>query len=233
MIKRPGSKRSRALAEHVDPTVVFAACSVWLSYPDAEQQALESALTEAVAALPTGSIRSHLDAYREHWSACTLSEREAAYVTRFDLGRRTSLHLTWYSHGDKRQRGQALVALKARYAAAGFEVAAGELPDYLPALLELAAALGAGEGVALLEESRIGIELLRVALGDNDAREAHLLEALSACLAPLGKAQAEAVAFLIAQGPPKESVGLEPFGPPEVMPQTALPYPVLPEARQR
>ena len=71
-------------------------------------------------------------------------EAAAAYVDTFDLRRRRSLHLTYYRHGDTRERGMALTALVDAYRVAGFRVAPGELPDFLPALLELAAVTPAG-----------------------------------------------------------------------------------------
>ena len=60
-----------------------------------------------------------------------------------------SLHLTYHTHGDRRQRGLELVRLKRRYAEAGLPFEGGELPDYLPVLLEFASlAAGGGRGAA-------------------------------------------------------------------------------------
>lgn len=65
-------------------------------------------------------------------------EAEARYVDTFDRGRRTSLHLFEHVHGDSRERGPAMIDLHQHYAAAGLHLADGELPDYLPAVLEFA-----------------------------------------------------------------------------------------------
>jgi nitrate reductase delta subunit len=46
------------------------------------------------------------------------------------------LHLFEHVHGDSRDRGQAMVDLTERYKEQGFELAASELPDYLPIFLE-------------------------------------------------------------------------------------------------
>ena len=43
----------------------------------------------------------------------------ARYVETFDLRRRASLYLTYYAHGDTRERGMALLRLKKLYRAAG------------------------------------------------------------------------------------------------------------------
>ena len=65
-----------------------------------------------------------------------LMHLQERYVAQFDTGRTTSLHLFEHVHGDSRDRGQAMVDLKALYDAAGFELAGNELPDFLPAVLE-------------------------------------------------------------------------------------------------
>ena len=56
----------------------------------------------------------------------------------FDL-RRRCLYLTYYSFGDTRKRGMALLQFTAAYRVAGFELAADELPDHLAMLCEFTA----------------------------------------------------------------------------------------------
>src|SRR6185436_5184959 len=80
------------------------------------------------------------------------------YVELFDFRRRCCLHLTYYTAGDTRKRGEALVMFAAAFKAAGLQLVDGELPDYLPAVLDLAA-LDDG-GWRLLRENRIGLDLL-------------------------------------------------------------------------
>jgi nitrate reductase delta subunit len=58
------------------------------------------------------------------------------YVELFDRGRATSLHLFEHVHGDSRERGPAMIDLGQTYEKAGLILAEGELPDYLPAVLE-------------------------------------------------------------------------------------------------
>jgi nitrate reductase delta subunit len=122
-------------------------------------------------------------------------------------------------HGDRRQRGVALLRLKQRYAAAaGLPLLDGELPDYLPVMLEFAALAPEDIGLAALAECREAIELVRAALHDAGSQYASLLDAVAAVLPRLSSAQAARVRRLAAEGPPSEQVGLEPFAPPEVMP---------------
>ncbi|WP_059412598.1 nitrate reductase molybdenum cofactor assembly chaperone [Cupriavidus basilensis] len=79
-------------------------------------------------------------------------ELEAGYVDTFDRGRATALHLFEHVHGDSRERGQALVDLLRMYEAAGLALGPGELPDYLPVVLEFAATQPAPTARAFLAE---------------------------------------------------------------------------------
>ena len=79
-------------------------------------------------------------------------------------------------------RGAALLAFKQALAAAGYEMAAEELPDYLPVVLELSARSGDEVASALLSSHREGIEVLRSALVDVDSPYARLVEAVSMTL---------------------------------------------------
>jgi nitrate reductase delta subunit len=139
-----------------------------------------------------------------------LPELQAAYVQTFDFDRRASLYLTYHTHGDRRQRGLELVRLKRRFADAGLPLGGGELPDYLPVLLEFAS-LAPEPGEALLNELRAPLELVRARLHEKGSEYAELLDALVGALPRRTRAQAEAARRLAEEGPPSELVGLEPF----------------------
>ena len=79
-------------------------------------------------------------------------EAEAGYVELFDRGRATSLHLFEHVHGDSRDRGPAMIDLAQTYEKAGLYLAPGELPDYLPAVLEFVSTQPATEARAFLDE---------------------------------------------------------------------------------
>ncbi len=79
-------------------------------------------------------------------------EAEAGYVELFDRGRSTSLHLFEHVHGDSRDRGPAMIDLAQTYEQAGLYLAEGELPDYLPAVLEFVSTQPATEARAFLGE---------------------------------------------------------------------------------
>ena len=185
--------------------------SLLLQYPDEGLLEARADLREAAAG--SREVRGFLDWYCEAPPA----ELQSRYVETFDFAKRASLHLTYHTFGDRRQRGMALLNLKQRYAAAGLELLDGELPDYLPVMLEFAA-LAPEPGVAALARHREALELVRAALHDVDSPWAALLDAVCAALPALTRLQGARVRRLAAEGPPFEEVGLEPFAPPEVMP---------------
>jgi nitrate reductase delta subunit len=111
-----------------------------LRYPDAELRAAVAQLGDALqaeAALDSGRL-AELDALAFHIAQAAPMRTEAEYVELFDRGRRTALHLFEHVHGDSRDRGQAMVDLTQTYERAGLMLAPGELPDYLPVVLEFA-----------------------------------------------------------------------------------------------
>jgi nitrate reductase molybdenum cofactor assembly chaperone NarJ/NarW len=186
--------------------------SLLLQYPGDE---LLAARTELAAA---GGSAGRLRTFLDWWAQADPADLRRAYVETFDFTRRNSLYLTYHVHGDRRQRGVALLRLKQRYAAAGLELLDGELPDYLPVMLEFAALAPDDIGMAALAESRDAIELVRAGLHDGGSPYALLLDEVAGLLPGLTGAQAARVRRLAAEGPPSEEVGLEPFAPPEVMP---------------
>ena len=88
-------------------------------------------------------------------------------------------------------------------------------------MLEFAATAAPGQGELVLAEHRPALELIRLSLRDQQSPYAHVLDAVCAQLGGLSAGERLSLDRLIAQGPPEELVGLEPFAPPEVMPTTA------------
>lgn len=191
--------------------------SLLLGYPD-ESLLARLDLLARVAGTLDDAVGTPVRRFIEHLRATKPGQLAADYVATFDNRKRCCLFLTYYAHGDTRNRGMALLRLKQTYAAAGLDLVDDELPDHLAVVLEYAAARPE-DGRTLLVEHRAGLELLRLALRDADSPWADVLESVSATLPPLVGDQRQAVAKLAAQGPPAEQVGLAPFAPPEYMPQ--------------
>jgi nitrate reductase molybdenum cofactor assembly chaperone NarJ/NarW len=195
----------------------WALLSYLLRYPDPEVAAAGPELAAEVAALPAGPVRDALERFMAEWVAdpTALATR---YVETFDLRRRAALELTYYAHGDTRERGMALLRLKKLYRSAGLPMQTAELPDHLTVMLAFAALADEPRGEQLLAQHRPAIELLRLSLHDLQSPYAHVLDAVASLLPNLTVSERAEVARLAREGPPEESVGLEPYGPPEAMP---------------
>jgi nitrate reductase molybdenum cofactor assembly chaperone NarJ/NarW len=194
--------------------LVFGCASVLLSYPEEGFSDDLAAVADVLGRLPKGDERARMEETRAWLAGMSAMEAAACYVDTFDLHRRRTLHLTYYRHGDTRERGMALTALVDAYRAAGVSVVPGELPDFLPALLELAAMVPAG--AAVLAEHRAALDALRAELTKAESLYAGVVEAATTALGPSSRADRDALRRYRAHGPPSERVGLEPFAPPEI-----------------
>jgi nitrate reductase delta subunit len=105
-------------------------------------------------------------------------DAEAAYVQLFDRGRATSLHLFEHVHGDSRDRGPAMIDLAQTYDQAGLVLAPGELPDYLPVVLEFVSTQPAPEARAFLGELTHILNALFSALQERHSAYASVIGAL-------------------------------------------------------
>ncbi|MFI5809034.1 nitrate reductase molybdenum cofactor assembly chaperone [Streptomyces sp. NPDC051561] len=186
-----------------------------LEYPDSRLYADLPALREALrGAGPEAAAL--LSGFLDHVAATEPLDLGAHYTSTFDTRNRRCLYLTWWADGDTRRRGLSLVRIKQTYRDHGLEYADEELPDFLPVALDFAARHPEA-GTALLEEHRVGLELLRLAVTAADTPYTAVLEALCTTLpgpSPQTKEEAKAMAR---NGPPQELVGigspLEPLGP--------------------
>jgi nitrate reductase molybdenum cofactor assembly chaperone NarJ/NarW len=152
-----------------------------LSYPDAERRSWLPEMAQILRreqAVPAGRF-AELDALIETLRATDPFDVEAEYVQLFDRGRGTSLHLFEHVHGDSRDRGPAMIDLAQTYEKAGLLLAPGELPDYLPAVLEFVSTQPPREAKAFLGET------------------AHILNAIFGALQKRGSAYASVLGALL------------------------------------
>ncbi len=137
---------------------------------------------------------------------------QSEYVETFDTRRRGSLFLTYFSNGETRKRGLALLRIKQVYTRAGLIMNDDELPDHLCVVLEFAATTDQRAGLKILLDNRAGLELLRLHLTEINSPWAGVLQAVCTTLPALRGKEYQAVQRLAAEGPPDEEVGLEPYG---------------------
>lgn len=185
--------------------------SILLQYPTMALFDGVSLLRDAASAC-RGGARDPFGVFLGWIERTPPDEVARCYVETFDLRRRCALYLSYYRYGDTRKRGMAMLTYTAAYQAAGFTPPDGELPDYLPMVLEFADLHPRGE--KLLRAHRGDLELLLRALRDNESPYASVVEGVCACLPGLRRGDRTLVARLRESGPPAEEVGLEPFAPP-------------------
>lgn len=160
--------------------ISFKALGALLDYPSEELQAaadeIEQALVEerAIGEPDLGRVRSFIDWLRKS-SVLDLQEH---WVGLFDRSKRLALHLYEHSHGESRDRGQAMVNLALVYRMNGFELAAAEMPDYLPLFLEFLSAIPEVHARRYLGEAVEIIEALRTRLEERNSKHGALLGAL-------------------------------------------------------
>jgi nitrate reductase delta subunit len=189
--------------------------SLALGYPDdrwwRDIPLLDTA-ADAISGPPQAAMRRYLAAVAGLGQAAA----QRTYVDTFDLRRRCCLYLTYYSCGDTRKRGMAMLQFTAAYRVAGFELTAAELPDHLAVLCEFTAAVPE-QGRALFRRHRAGLELLYTALDEAQSPWWHVVDAIRAVLPEAAPRDLQRALDLARTGPPAEEVGLEPFAPPEYM----------------
>jgi nitrate reductase molybdenum cofactor assembly chaperone NarJ/NarW len=180
-----------------------------LGYPDARLlehlPQMRMALHEERAVSP--ARLAELDALMRGLARIEPLQAESEYVDLFDRGRATSLHLFEHVHGDSRDRGPALIDLGQTFESAGLILAEGELPDYLPAVLEFVSTQPVREARAFLAEMT---HIFNAIFGALQARESAYAIVLGALIelagekalpvkppveAPLDESWAEPVVF--------------------------------------
>ena len=203
-------RRARPAMDPRQQAAVWQCVSLLLEYPEPALVQRLDLLTEVAGELPPaagepiGTLIAELGS-RE------LRELQVEYVDTFDVTRKCSLHLTYFTDGDTRKRGVSLVQFKQAYRRGGVHLSdeQAELPDHLCVLLEFGAAHDADAAWRLLNDHRVGIELLNRALEQRTSPWRYAMQALRATLPDLGGDDEDALRRLIAEGPPSEQVGLD------------------------
>ncbi|MDA8374892.1 MAG: nitrate reductase molybdenum cofactor assembly chaperone [Actinomycetota bacterium] len=185
--------------------IVYGCAAVLLSYPGDQFSQDMAAVRAAAEGLGRKGAGPALAALAQRLDGMGRAEAERVYVSTFDLGRRVTLNLTYYSHGDTRSRGASLAELAEEYAMAGMQLSGGELPDFLPALLELAASTKEGSGTLARHEP--SLRTLAGALAHESSIFLEVVEALVAMLPRSGRRNRPELR-LSEEGPPLEMVGL-------------------------
>ncbi len=175
----------------------FKVLSCLLSYPTAELQQAAGELAAALDAegLVTGHLRAALQLLIDDIAGGDLYDLQERYTLLFDRTRSLSLHLFEHVHGESRDRGQAMIDLKAMYEQGGLDISASELPDFLPLFLEYLSVLPANEACATLGQPAHILAALAERLRKRKSPYEAALRALAALAA--AKPKPEDVAILM------------------------------------
>ena len=155
-----------------------------LEYPDENWWNDFDEYREAAENLKTPQSRDvflDLFAYVENFGR---NEYEREYVRKFDFSQNTNLYLTTHNRTDFGKQSTEMFDFKNLFLDNGFDLQK-ELPDYLPAVLELAATVEREQAKKILETARPKIELLRERFIEAKLPQVFLLDIILAQLATL------------------------------------------------
>jgi nitrate reductase delta subunit len=201
---------TRSRGPQLSDRLVWQAASLLLAYPDEQ-------LDERLETVET--LLTHIDGTAAELLARTLAAVRAAdpltaateYVETFDMQRRSTMYLTYWTAGDTRNRGREMLAFATAYREAGVTPPTSEAPDHLPVVLEFAATVDPEVGRRLLIEHRVPIDVLLQALTKARSPYAHVVAAVCETLPPVTDQEVQRARRLAESGPPAEAVGLQPF----------------------
>jgi nitrate reductase delta subunit len=155
--------------------------SFLLDYPVAESvPAAEELSTDRMT---DSKSRRLLQEFVDYLKGTPLMRLQETYTATFDLNPATSLNLTYHRWGDSKERGGALVRLVDLYAQAGYEIADGELPDYLPLVLEFLSVGPPGSAREIMAEYHPQVTMLASRLAEASSPYAALVEGTAHLLA--------------------------------------------------
>jgi len=181
--------------------ITFKILGALLDYPTPELQLavdeIEQALSEERALGPAEleGVRTLIQRVRRD----DIMDLQEYWIGLFDRSKRLALHLYEHSYGESRDRGQAMVNLALTYHMNGFELAAPEMPDYLPLFLEFLSVIPEVHARRYLTDAVEIIEALRIRLEERDSTYAALLGALVTLASR--EADADEVEAIIAEEP--------------------------------
>ncbi len=210
MMKLLPSVRERSNTRVMRDRLVWQSASLLLSYPDdglAQRLDIVELLLGHISGPAAELLGRTLDALRAHRPMAAAID----YVTTFDLRRRATMYLTYWTAGDTRNRGREMLRFATAYRDAGVEPPQAEAPDHLPVVLEFAATVDPDVGRRLLTEHRVPIDVLRGALADANSPYEHTVAAVCETLPAATDQEVRRAERLAQVGPPAEAVGLQPF----------------------
>jgi nitrate reductase molybdenum cofactor assembly chaperone NarJ/NarW len=153
--------------------------SLLMDYPTATITESRSELLNIIEqSTLSADLKESLADFVSDRCALRLLDWQSEYDGLFERGRSVSLLLFEHIHGESRDRGQAMVNLQMQYQAAGLDIAALELPDYIPLYLEFLSTQGDTNAQIGLEEIAHILAVLACRLDERKSNYAALFHCL-------------------------------------------------------
>ncbi len=134
--------------------------SYLLEYPNEDWQKNFDEYLEAVEEIENQQTKTVLIELFDYIKKIGIGEYENLYVRSFDFSQNTNLYLTMHDRTDFGKQANEMHEYKKLFLDNGFDLD-NELPDYLPAILELTASVEKNSAKEILQFSKSKIELLR------------------------------------------------------------------------
>lgn len=160
-------------------TTIYKILSILLEYPSKDLANHWDEVIQLTNELPNLSDedKAILTGFIKWASALSLTKFQAEYVNNFDMTAENSLYLTYHLFDEQdRDRGPALIQLTELYKSTGFEIGDGELPDYLPLILEYVSTMDdEASAQAFLQQTTQAIDIIASNLEKNESPYAPLI----------------------------------------------------------
>ncbi len=160
--------------------LIYRALAALLSYPEESLVAALPELRGEIRGAPALPLKQKeaLDRLLTELAERDLLDSQERYGGLFDRVRSASLHLFEHVHGASRDRGMAMVDLLGLYRRHGLEIAANELPDYLPLFLEFLSIVEPDEASRMLADTSHILDLIHGRLSERGSAYAAIFAAL-------------------------------------------------------
>lgn len=159
-----------------NPTESLQVLSVLLHYPDEDLLNRLDEIASIADRSHSAEIKSAIHAYIHYLQTHSSIHVQERYTAVFDMNPATTMNMTYHAYGDNENRAAALAHLQHNYGQAGWERITGELPDYLPMMLEFLSICPHPEHTAPVWQCLRGMQSLVERLEKNEPIYAALLQ---------------------------------------------------------
>ncbi|MBI5589512.1 MAG: nitrate reductase molybdenum cofactor assembly chaperone [Deltaproteobacteria bacterium] len=131
---------------------IYKILSVLLGYPGEDYLSQIKEIEVIAADMPPDEFKNSINEFIAYIRTRSMIRLREIYTDAFDVSPATTMNLTYHIWGDNEKRAGMLTRLQQVYQDAGYERISGELPDYLPMLLEFLSACPEDTDVKLIWE---------------------------------------------------------------------------------